>query len=784
MNGYTLRKYLTVVLHLIAFTVFVAGVSIIYCNDNFKKGLGWINAEAYEDSPAFTAQLEQSTEEILQYVRYRDVFETGGEVDPDNEVFAFNTGDGGEEIWILNDVLEYAAAHGYTFDNDYHLLHDENAPRDDGQTFPVTWRAYRPEVKLKGPGDAFVSMEDLVVEVMNCLGEYYRAVAKYNSGNSNLYYGIEIEGRKLYTNTTNLTPEKARTYGKYVILSNESPLPDNTLPETPDTIRQMILDEISAADVEYGSTQYQAVLAVDTEFPLRDAFFDGLGKYAHQRDIYFIGVVLMLTGAFCMLVTLLILAFMAGRTAPKSKSPAIRLSAFDRRMPEMNAVLVAALCIVLVFLSSLSAARLMHMLVPSDYWVFAEKMIAYVIVYLCGMPFIFSLIRCWKAHTLWESSFLKRLAEAMADFSRDITFARRLFIYFSAFLVMNLVGAGWITWMFVKGGTLQARFIAMGAALVLLLADGWFFRKLYRKQVEFDLLAEAVRELDSGAEAHLDLKDFEGREAALADTINNVSAGLQKALNDQVRSERMKAELITNVSHDIKTPLTSIINYVDLLRRADPQDPKVRDYINVLDQKSQHLKTLISDLVEASKASTGNVQINAIDLDYVELVEQTNGEFEERFEERQMQLIANLPKESIMIHADGQHLWRVLENLYNNAVKYAAPNSRIYVDMKKDAAEEKVFFTIKNISANPLNISPEELTERFVRGDVSRTTEGSGLGLSIAQSLTELQQGIFKIEIDGDYFKASVGFDILKPVQAPGPEPSGAETAPAAGTET
>ena len=233
----------------------------------------------------------------------------------------------------------------------------------------------------------------------------------------------------------------------------------------------------------------------------------------------------------------------------------------------MNAVLVAALCIVLVFLSSLSAARLMHMLVPSDYWVFAEKMIAYVIVYLCGMPFIFSLIRCWKAHTLWESSFLKRLAEAMADFSRDITFARRLFIYFSAFLVMNLVGAGWITWMFVKGGTLQARFIAMGAALVLLLADGWFFRKLYRKQVEFDLLAEAVRELDSGAEAHLDLKDFEGREAALAATINNVSAGLQKALNDQVRSERMKAELITNVSHDIKTPLTSIINYVDLLKR-------------------------------------------------------------------------------------------------------------------------------------------------------------------------------------------------------------------------
>ncbi len=782
MNGYTVRKYLTFLLHLIFFAVFVAGVSIIYCNDNFKKGLGWINAESYEDSPAFTAQLNESEEEILRYVRYRDVFEIGGEVDPDNEVFAFNTSDGGEEIWILNDVLEYAKAHGYSFDNDYHLLHDESAPADDGQTYPVTWRAYRQEKTMRGPGDAFVSLENMAVEVMTCLGDYYRAASKYNSGNSNLYYNIEIEGRRDYTNTTNLTAEKARTYGKYVILNSESPLPDNNLAETPEDMRLMILNEINSPEADYGSTQYTAVFAVDTEYPLRDAFYEGLSKYADQRNIYFIGVVLMLSGALLMLVTFFFLAAMAGRTAPKAQSSEIRLTAFDRRMPEMNALFLTAVCIVLVFLADLSAARLMHMLVPSDYWVFGEKMISYVIIYLCILPMVFSLIRCWKAHKLWEVSFLKRLAEAMADFSRDITYARRLFIYFISFLLMNLLGAGWITWMFMEGGTLQARFIAMGAALVLLMADGWFFRKLYRKRVEADLLAEAIRELDSGAEAHLDLKDFEGREAALAGTVNNVSAGLQKALNDQVRSERMKAELITNVSHDIKTPLTSIINYVDLLRRADPQDPKVREYIGVLDQKSQHLKTLISDLVEASKASTGNVQINAIDLDYVELVEQTNGEFEERFEERSMQLIANLPKESIMIHADGQHLWRVLENLYNNAVKYAAPNSRVYVDMKKDAAEEKVFFTIKNISANPLNISPEELTERFVRGDVSRTTEGSGLGLSIAQSLTELQQGIFRIEIDGDYFKASVGFDILKPAAAPPAAESTAET-PADGTQ-
>ena len=152
------------------------------------------------------------------------------------------------------------------------------------------------------------------------------------------------------------------------------------------------------------------------------------------------------------------------------------------------------------------------------------------------------------------------------------------------------------------------------------------------------------------------------------------------------------------------------------------------------------------------------MQITAADIDFVELAYQTNGEFEERFAEKDLQLIANMPGDPVMIHADGQHLWRVLENLYNNAYKYAAPNSRVYVDLIREAG--KATFTMKNISASPLNISPDELTERFVRGDVSRTTEGSGLGLSIAQSLTELQGGKFRIEIDGDYFKASVIFPV------------------------
>ena len=221
----------------------------------------------------------------------------------------------------------------------------------------------------------------------------------------------------------------------------------------------------------------------------------------------------------------------------------------------------------------------------------------------------------------------------------------------------------------------------------------------------------------------------------------------------------MKTDLITNVSHDLKTPLTSIINYVGLIKRENIQNPRVQEYLEILEQKSLRLKTLTEDLVEASKASSGNVKLEMADIDFVELVHQSNGEFEEKFALRKLELISSLPNEPILIRADGGYLWRVLENLYNNAYKYAMANSRIYVDISRD--EQTVTFTMKNISEHPLNISGEELTERFVRGDSSRTTEGSGLGLSIAQSLTRLQNGTFTLSIDGDLFKASVQFPII-----------------------
>lgn len=243
------------------------------------------------------------------------------------------------------------------------------------------------------------------------------------------------------------------------------------------------------------------------------------------------------------------------------------------------------------------------------------------------------------------------------------------------------------------------------------------------------------------------------------ENINKVSDGIALAVEERMKSERFKTELITNVSHDIKTPLTSIINYVDLIKKEDVQDEKVQEYIDVLDRQSARLKKLIEDLMEASKASTGNLTVNLEECDIEVLLTQVIGEFEERLQKNQLEVVVDKPGHPVKMMTDGRHMWRVLDNLLNNACKYSLPGSRVYVSLQQNANEAVIIF--KNISKTALNIPSEELMERFVRGDSSRNTEGSGLGLSIAQSLTELMHGRMKLEIDGDLFKVTLRFPMI-----------------------
>lgn len=239
-----------------------------------------------------------------------------------------------------------------------------------------------------------------------------------------------------------------------------------------------------------------------------------------------------------------------------------------------------------------------------------------------------------------------------------------------------------------------------------------------------------------------------------ADNLQGLGEGLKVAVEEAVRQEQTKTELITNVSHDLKTPLTSIINYVDLLKKCNITDETALSYLQVLSEKSDRLKYLISDLVEASKASTGALPVNLVDMSLQELLKQLIGEFEEDFEKRGLQIISDTDINDVIVRADGKHLYRVMENLFVNVKKYALENSRVYVSVSEEKG--KGIVTIKNISAQPLNIPASELKSRFVRGDQSRTTEGNGLGLSIAENLCTLQGGSLNLEINGDLFVARV----------------------------
>ena len=275
---------------------------------------------------------------------------------------------------------------------------------------------------------------------------------------------------------------------------------------------------------------------------------------------------------------------------------------------------------------------------------------------------------------------------------------------------------------------------------------------------EFSIIYKAGKEIINGNKnykiSEKDMKYMVGELKEHAQDLNELSEGIGIAVEKEMKSERLKTELITNVSHDIKTPLTSIINYTDLLTK-DHTEEEEKQYLEVLSRQSNKLKKLIEDLVEASKASSGNVSTNIVSLNVKEIIDQSVAEYSDKLETSKLETVINIKEEPIHVYADGRLLWRVLSNLLSNVTKYALAGTRVYIDVERKDNNE-VCISMKNISKDALNINTDELMERFVRGDSSRHTEGSGLGLNIVKSLVEVQKGRFDLQIDGDLFKALI----------------------------
>ena len=369
-----------------------------------------------------------------------------------------------------------------------------------------------------------------------------------------------------------------------------------------------------------------------------------------------------------------------------------------------------------------------------------------------GLNFLLSLVRILKYGNFRERLLFLKLIKQFGKFMKG------QFKNFAAYYNNIMKGSAtvkrfmfWAILLVVLGLSLQVPLlgIASFAGILYLLYSGG------KKAKKYDEILEGIERIKNG-EVDYKLTGFDGALGELADGINAIGAGITMAVAEEVKSQRLKTELLTNVSHDIRTPLTSIITSVDLLKNGKLDPEENQKYLDILENKAHRLKVLTDDLFEAAKASSGNIEVEFQAVDLEMLMTQGLGEMEEELAHSGLEFITHYPKELFVVTADGRLLWRVIENLLFNILKYAQKESRVYIEFSKCEADKTGRVVFKNVSEQPLNISPDELMERFKRGDETRNSEGSGLGLAIAKDLMTIQQGVLKLEIDGDLFKAAI----------------------------
>lgn len=612
-------------------------------------------------------------------------------------------------------------------------------------------------------------------------GEYVEYQDYYSAANSNIRYLIEKtvgDETQYYSNMGSGSPYRKRVMQLMEEIGEkgaEAKLPaekfiyycpadmtyvTNTAVEE-STVRQLL----QGYDYAYPET-VKIWMNVDTAYPAKDAFTraaDYLPNLWQWVAVGFIsGVIYLILFIYQILVT--------GREYAAAGKKRTRLNAFDQ-IPTEAAVCIAFGVMILAVWSLVVVTEVAG-IDPTDWDELRDKVhedwfkaVLFSGAFAADVLFTFffySLVRRIKARTLWKNSWLFRLAQRFKKFAWNVYdnggIVLRTWVPYGVFLLFNFFVLAFGVWG--NGDMPVALFGGIVDVIVGIL--------LYKDVKERQGIVEGIETIAGGKVEHqIDTEELHGDNRALALSVNSIGKGIKEAVEISMKDERMKADLITNVSHDIKTPLTSIINYVDLLKREQVESEKARGYIRVLDEKSQRLKQLTDDLVEASKITSGNISLHFERINLMELMNQTIGEFSEKFDTKNLATVMNVHTKDAVIEADSRRIWRVMENLFNNIFKYAMPGTRVYVtlDQVVKSAEEgtdRVQVTIKNISENPLLCKPEELTERFVRGDESRTTEGSGLGLSIARNLTLAQKGSFEIELDGDLFKVNLTFPVAE----------------------
>ena len=588
------------------------------------------------------------------------------------------------------------------------------------------------------------------------LASVFHSVGDYTEGSTNLtYLFADKETQTIYTNK--------KAYSSYAQLEQnlEKIFKEKAYavvyPELSECVTNIPGADLQVwnhtIDQSFDTKDFVFAVSVDTKFSVADSMADEAENYETYSKLMFPMLAGAVFGSVLWLIGMVWLTVTAGR---KPKDEEIHLNGFDRWYTEIAAGTVIGIWLAGTIISGT--------LIANSSLGYSHVVVTVIVICLiCGTYTMawfligyLSLVRRIKAGTLWKNSLIRKvlkwigkcsgkLADFARAFSRNTAEKIKVLLVGGAFLFLQFLIIGCV---FSGAGVFLLALMAVDVAVMIF---------AIRKADGLDLIMDGLKKISDGElQYKIKTDTLTGKQKVMAEYINNIGSGLDAAVENSLKKERMQTELITNVSHDLKTPLTSIINYVDLMKRENPTDPKIQEYLRILDEKSQRLKVLTEDVVEASKASTGNIKLEMNDIDFVEMVQQVIGEFEEKFQEKNLTMMVHFTDEPSIIYADGQRMWRVLENVFGNVVKYAMEGTRVYAEISN--RNKKVTFSLKNISAQPLNISADELTERFIRGDVARNTEGSGLGLSIAKSLTELQGGEFKLYLDGDLFKVMITF--------------------------
>ena len=711
-----MKRLAPFMLHFFILLLFFLSLTLLHFAPKGSDTIAFLQEKDYLSSSSFDSAVSESINDIFDYIDLRDLFETRGNLDL-NHTIAQSESNGATRSYSLDYLIKYARSMGYYLNEKNEIMEDGPATvtreQDEKEhQIKVTYRAYLPNYQPASPADGFMSLGRLAKEALSYLAKYYSIRSRYFDQGSNFHFYVAYSNGNnstYYNNVAGGTAEKIQKLGKYLFTDSSSLEIKSNLK----TIPSNMVPLLEARD-PYQDGSYVFAAGVDTNFPIQDQYKSMMEEYSFRRTLSILGVVLFFGSILAFLLSFATLLLRTGR----GENRQMILYSIDR-LP-LEAIL--AIGVFWFFFAEVFNRYFFDSLIlvlgklPEP--LFFHRIGLFSLRYMVFLPLLLSLVRQMRKGILFSSSYCRRIWILLESTLSASGFARSKLYSVLLFVLPNFLGIG------LFGYNMYC-----------------FFHHKSLLHLGFSLLLLFLL-------VSIDYYSY------------SISRGLKAAVTEQVKAERLKTDLITNVSHDLKTPLTSIISYVDLLKRENIENPRVQEYITVLEQKSSRLKNLTEDLVEASKASSGNITLDLIPIHYTEILQQSLGEFEDKLAARSLQVLTTLPQEDILILADGRQLFRVLENLLNNCCKYALLGSRVYIELQKD--EEMATFTMKNISEAPLNVSPEELTERFVRGDVSRSTEGSGLGLSIAKSLTKLMNGKMKIEIDGDLYKVSLSFPLVK----------------------